>query len=803
MSAANQQAELLRTGVTSRRQGGTTATERKRQQRARERERALYFQREDWQLFLDPATLPQKMGCQPDTLRSIILRELVDNALDEGANVTMRRDGKAWIITDDGPGIDPALVPHLFEVNRPLLSSKRRRLPKRGMLGNGLRGVMGAVAASDGSLSVETRGRRLTLAVDQLDGSTNVIMDEPVPETPGVTVRIVLGDHLQRGHCADETLAQEAIAIAGHGKQYSGPSSPWWYSAKDFHQLCLQVPTDTTLERLCHELGFKIEDDRLARTLSRDDAHNVLQQLRAVSQPIKPERLGAIGHEAFGSGKSYAVHCNFTINDIPYICEAWVTCERPEKRGHGGRSAVKVLLNRTPSLANVWAHSGGQCLEVRGCGLFRCIDGPKAAEYNIALSIITPYVELASDGKEPALSPFSAGIAKVLARACNAAYRAMGKPPGSMTIKDAAWEDMPRAYRKASANGTLPANARQVMYAARTAILRLTGKEGLHDHYFTQTLLPNFIEENLGLTADWDVVFDDRGTFIEPHTGRAVPLGTLAVRQYLGERPSSSAPAKLAETSVYATTGPINRFQHILFIEKEGFSALLEQARIAERFDVAIMSTKGMSVTAARMLLDRLSPYIASVLVAHDFDVSGFSIFGTLGRTGRRYRFDNEVKLIDIGLRLADVKELGLEPEPVTIEGDWDKKAETLARHGAERDEIDFLRSWRVELNAMPADVFVRFLERKLTQHGCKKILPEDDAILEQHARHVILGRLLSRELEKVREQTEKAAASVTLPSDLRSQVERQLKQEPDIPWDLAVAQIARKLIENPGEDAP
>ena len=43
-----------------------------------------------------------------------------------------------------------------------------------------------------------------------------------------------------------------------------------------------------------------------------------------------------------------------------------------------------------------------------------------------------------------------------------------------VTIKDAAWQVMGAAYRHASANGTLPAHARQIMYAARPDILRLT-----------------------------------------------------------------------------------------------------------------------------------------------------------------------------------------------------------------------------------------------------------------------------------------------------------------------------------------
>jgi hypothetical protein len=39
-----------------------------------------------------------------------------------------------------------------------------------------------------------------------------------------------------------------------------------------------------------------------------------------------------------------------------------------------------------------------------------------------------------------------------------------------ITVRKAAWQIMEKAYLKASANGTLPAHARQVMYAARPYI---------------------------------------------------------------------------------------------------------------------------------------------------------------------------------------------------------------------------------------------------------------------------------------------------------------------------------------------
>jgi len=275
--AAIEQAEPPDRTVTSGRRPGTPAAERKRQQRARD-QGALLFERGDLQLFLDVSTLPQKAGCQPSNLRAIVLRELVDNALDAGANVSLSAyPDDTWIITDDGPGLDPEDVPRLFAVNRSLLSSKRKRLPLRGMLGNGLRVVVGAVAASGGSIVVETRGHHLSLAIDDATGTTSVLYDSPIPEAAGLRVYIRFGLLLPPADEDDETaaLAMEAIRLARHGTAYRGPSSPWWYSPRDFHMLMAQVsPASTTVARFCRELGFDLDDDRIARELSREMARS-------------------------------------------------------------------------------------------------------------------------------------------------------------------------------------------------------------------------------------------------------------------------------------------------------------------------------------------------------------------------------------------------------------------------------------------------------------------------------------------------------------------------------------------------
>ena len=186
--------------------------------------------------------------------------------------------------------------------------------------------------------------------------------------------------------------------------------------------------------------------------------------------------------------------------------------------------------------------------------------------------------------------------------------------------------------------------------------------------------------------------------------------------------------------SLFATHGPRNRFNAVLFIEKEGFLPLFENVQLAERYDLAIMSTKGMSVTASRLLVDRMcGEHRIPLLVLHDFDKSGFSILGSLRRSNDRYRFTNKIKVIDLGLRLEDVQQNELESESVTVNGNR-KFRENLARNGATQEEIAFLAGGqRVELNAMTAAQLVAWIEEKLAEHSIKKVIPGSKVLAQAY----------------------------------------------------------------------
>jgi hypothetical protein len=215
----------------------------------------------------------------------------------------------------------------------------------------------------------------------------------------------------------------------------------------------------------------------------------------------------------------------------------------------------------------------------------------------------------------------------------------------------------------------------------------------------------------------------------------------------------------------------------------------IEAAQIAERFDVALMSTKGMSVAAARLLIDGLAAKGIKIYVLHDFDVSGFSIAKTFVTSGRRHRFRNQLDVVDFGLRLADVAEMHLQSEPVAIGKNHDAVAATLRKHGATVAEVEFLLSGRrVELNALTAPEFVAFVERKLAAAGAKKVIPNERTLktaYEARVRSSKARKAFDEECGRLKRE------AIEVPAALKQRVEARLKEHPEESWDKAVAAIA------------
>ena len=205
-------------------------------------------------------------------------------------------------------------------------------------------------------------------------------------------------------------------------------------------------------------------------------------------------------------------------------------------------------------------------------------------------------------------------------------------------------ELMTEGYLQTSGNRRLPAEARQFMYSVRGPLQEAAG-QALPDQYFTKTLLPKFMADNRELTHDWDVVFGARGHFKEPHTNYSFGLGTVEVREYLASLRDPKLIAAFLKPAGIEFRGPEGSFGGLGFIEKQGFDPLLRAAQIAEKFDIATMSTKGTSVTAARHLADIIcDAYDIPLLPLRDMDYTGFSISSTLHNDTWRYEFENKFR---------------------------------------------------------------------------------------------------------------------------------------------------------------
>jgi hypothetical protein len=385
------------------------------------------------------------------------------------------------------------------------------------------------------------------------------------------------------------------------------------------------------------------------------------------------------------------------------------------------------------------------------------------------------------------------------------AHRVTMWEPRRIDIKEACWHYMEQAYLRASGGGVYPATARQVMYAIRHQVQQMTGRP-LDDQYFTQTLLPDYIAER---GVDWNVVYDDRGHLQEPYEdGVLVGLGTLSVENYINQGHRLMTFSLKDFPDMVTAKGPGYRYGAILFIEKEGFLPLLETAQIGERYDLAIMSTKGVSNTSARRLVDTLcSQYKVPLLVLRDFDRAGFIIASTLQRDTRRYTFRNAIKFVDLGLRLEDAQLYNLESEAV-----YEKKmgyspmCAQLRRNGATEEEVEFLAGespWsgrrRVELNAFTSDQFVGWLTAKLDglqQQGViSKVVPDVDT-LEQVYRANVARAYFEERVGQLADQAWEEAANAPVPDDLLDRVRQSLSEAPMTPWYKAVRCLASKCNE-------
>jgi hypothetical protein len=738
----------------------------------------LKFQREDWTAFRTVEGLQQKAGVALDKLTRLVMKELADNGLDNSAEAEVGElpNGHGYYVEDEGSGIDgtPEQIAELFSIARPMVSTKLLRLPTRGALGNGLRVVAGSVLASGGSLVVITRNRRIVLRPER-DGTTTVVSAKTVNRPVGTRVEISFGPALP---CDVDVLfwAEEACQLSEPGSVYAGKSSPHWYDAATFHEV-LDASGNRPVRELVAQLdgcsggkaGEIVAEARLGRALCKDvtrpQAEKLLAAARDNAKPVTPERLGAVGADAF-RGYAYARSCGVARfgaaepqAEIPFVVEAWV-------RETGGETELTVCVNRTPITGEIEPARDKRKIDAFGCGLAHTIaEAPKDAEFDIWINVTTPYMPITSDGKEPNLHPFLGWICVAVEKAVKKARRP--NATSKQTQKDVVLDNLDAAIADASGGGEFRFTVRQVFYVLRPIVMSEMEAE-LKIGNFT-TIITDYESEHGEIPGMYR---EPRGSIYHPHRGETITLGTLMVEDY--ERPEWT-------------------FSAALYIEKEGFGEALKEARWAERHDCMLMSSKGFSSRAARDLVDKLAEHDEPVVIfcVHDADAAGTLIHQTF-QEATKARGARKIRIVNLGLEPWEAVAMGLEAEDVAA-GDRRKPVadyvldrEDVAPNGEPWDE--WLQTHRIELNALTTPQFIAWLDRKLA--GYSKLVPPADVLaaeLEERIEEKLRANITERILREARIDAQVAEAIAAIekptPAALAEGIRELFESEPDREW--------------------
>lgn len=739
----------------------------------------MNFTREDWRLFLKRETLCQKAGVREGDLLRLVVKELTDNALDvtEGTGsdvlpVDLGLLGNGFYVQDYGPGMTREQVTNAFSVNRPLVSSKLLRLPTRGALGNGLRVVAGAAAACGARLTVHSRLNGYVLA-PQVDGSTSLTEERPSDVT-GTRIEMDFPSEMT----VDETVLSWGLlasTLAGRGL-YRGLTSPWWYSEADLLEL-LHAADGTVRDVVAlfegntgGKAGQVSEPWKgiPGKDLSLADCRKILDTMRGNCRTFNLKRLPAIGPVDGLPGSYVHQHGSYSIGDavVPFAVDVWAEVADSPR--------VRLFLNRTPVAGDSSTHHSKTEQSFYLCGLGGWLKVGRRP-LSVVVNLTTPRIQFLSDGKSPDVTAlwktgFLPGAIEAAGKKAVRAARDETPRTERISHKAAILDALPEAIDAASGGGRFLYSQRQLFYSIRPLVIQRTGKEPSYGHFC------GVLTEYENGTDLPGMYRDDRGILYVPHGGGEIPLGTRTVASF--NRPPWA-------------------FHKILYSEKEGLLTILKEARWPERWDCALLTSKGYASRACKDLLDMMGDddEPLQVFCIHDADAAGTMIFQTLqGETATRGR--RKVEIINLGLEPEEAFSMGLQSEPVE-RGGRKAIADYVPGHWAR-----WLQGNRVELNAMSTPQFLAWLDSKMDLHGKPKLIPPEHVMqtqylnaLGQEVKNVIEDRILKENNsgDQVR-QAVNDALEKSLDLDLHQMILDSLHNEPVNSWRGPVNEMAASV---------
>lgn len=358
-------------------------------------------------------------------------------------------------------------------------------------------------------------------------------------------------------------------------------------------------------------------------------------------------------------------------------------------------------------------------------------------------------------------------------------------PMPKWSQKEIIFEALPKAIK--NAGGFF--SARDLYYATRPLAYQHRGwPRGKTPgyNYFSQTLLTEYQECRGRIEGLWR---DARGHLHEPHTGKVLSLGTREVAAY---------------------DFPEWTFDKILYVEKEGELPKLQEAKLAERYDMALLMGKGYPAEAARALFERAEADAGNyqLFVFHDADIDGYNIARVMAEETRRMP-GYSVDVVDIGLTVDDALEMDLSPEPFSRK----KSIPWELRWRLSDIETEYFgrRRERFELNAiLPASRRIEYIERKLQENGVRgKVIPPDSELKrlaeemyrDNHAKWVDEAIATLIDTDEIKNALADSFIEKFELADVKDHIEKAFEKDSAVPWRGALEDRLEHLQEDLEDD--
>ncbi len=678
--------------------------------------------------FLEARTLQSQTGQPVGRFGDVVIKELIDNALDAAEatpcrpEITLTVDRldthTAVTVADNGPGIPPDVVARILDFNVLVSDKAAYRGPTRGMQGNAIKTLLGIPHALEvhRPVVIEAQGVAHHIQAGMDPGGNPRVPHKTTPSDRiiGTSVSIPLpadisisNSWLQKfavsnPHATfvdlaqrtdhDEPVFYKPTVPAGWRKPLtSDKTSVHWYDVPAMTKLVfahIDAGDDWPLGKFLHIFDGLTSTSK-AKTISAAVPHIkrlsdfttdpdavavLLAAMQAETKAPKAASLGRVGEDHMRTciDDWYGIVDNrfwyrrkeVDVDGVPWAIEVAVTETDIE-------GAVTWAVNYSPTFSDPLAGTRLASAEISTTGaasfLGRCDAFPDYSNQGhraAVVHVLTPVPQFLDKGKTQLVVPSAA--ADVFAEALASAGKVLRKD-AKRRQRDTRAETKRRdeQHRRESKSVTI-----------KDAVFSLIPKAAYiarGGEYGDPGTLPFSVRSLYYKLRPLLQEITDQVLRYPYFTQDLVPkyqrmCGTIPGLYYepRGElhEPHPKEWMKLGGLEVESYKPMPWRYDKVLYIEKLNLWPPLETSKLAERYDMAVILGQGYAAEAARNLLANISED-TTIFVLHDADPAGYNIARTLGEATARMPNHN-IDVIDLGLTVADAIELDLQTETFT-----------------------------------------------------------------------------------------------------------------------------------------